>query len=296
MSRRASVSIPLTCGELVQGLWHGIPALVSCPIDTFHRAHLQVNESGTWDIPVGFSKVAAAMKIGCRQLDFRGGGVLRLNAPGPRGRGYGTSTADIGASLYALGEAVGKPFSPSEVTQIAVQVEPSDSTLFPSLALFNHRDGVQHCLWDDPPPLDVLLLDPGGKVDTLAFNQRDMVTALARFAPIHRKAFTLLKFGLANQDWGAFGKAATLSAKTHQEILFSPLLGQALRLAKEIHALGVCRAHSGTLLGLIMNPNKVAIAPAMKFLEQKLPSTVTVSHQHIVGGGPRYLEVKRELG
>jgi L-threonine kinase len=216
------------------------------------------------------------------------GGILELDSPAPRGRGYGTSTADIAASLYALGEALRQPFTPAEVAQMAVGVEPSDSSIFPELTLFAHRDGTNHQGWGTAPPLSVILLDPGGEVDTLAFNQRDMGAALSRLAPTHQEAFTLLRSGLANQDWDAAGKAASLSAKAHQSILFSSLLEKALALADQIHALGVCRAHSGTILGLILDPSQIDIDSATTYIQEKAPPGVSVNHHRIVRGGPRY--------
>jgi L-threonine kinase len=284
----ATVGIPLTCGELVQGLWEGTPALVSCPIDRYHHAHVRLDDRGFWDSPAEAPKAAAALQAGSARLRGQVGGILELDSPAPRGRGYGTSTADIAASLYALGEALRQPFTPAEVAQMAVGVEPSDSSIFPELTLFAHRDGTNHQGWGTAPPLSVILLDPGGEVDTLAFNQRDMGAALSRLAPTHQEAFTLLRSGLANQDWDAAGKAASLSAKAHQDILFSPLLEKALALAEQIHALGVCRAHSGTILGLILDPTQIDIDSATTYIQENVHPAVSVHHHHIVGGGPRY--------
>lgn len=271
----------------MQGMWEGIPSLVSCPIDSFHHAHIWVDDTGRWDLPVEAPKVVTALEAGNAQLRFQGGGVLKLDSPAPRGRGYGTSTADIAASLYALGEALGQPFKPEEVAQIAVGVEPSDSTFFPELTLFTHRDGTNHQVWGTAPPLEVILLDPGGEVDTLAFNQRNMGAALSQSASLHQEAFNLLKSGLSTQDWEAVGKAATLSAETHQQILFSPLLEHALALADQIHALGVCRAHSGTILGVIVDPAQIDIVSVTQFIKRKLPDTIAVRSYNIVDGGPR---------
>jgi L-threonine kinase len=286
--REATVGIPLTCGEVVQGLWEGTPALVSCPIDRYHRAHVRLNGDGFWELPDEAPKAATALETGNARLRGQVGGVLELDSPAPRGRGYGTSTADIAASVYALGEALGQPFTPADIAQIAVSVEPSDSTIFPELTLFAHRDGSNHQGWGTAPPLSVILPDPGGEVDTLAFNQRDMGAALSRLASIHQEAFTLLQSGLTNQDWEAAGKAASLSAIAHQSILFSPLLEKALALADQIHALGVCRAHSGTILGLILDPTRIDIDSATTYIQENVHPAVSVNHHRIVGGGPRY--------
>ena len=287
--REATVGIPLTCGEFVQGLWEGAPALVSCPIDRYHRAHVRLDGDGFWELPTEAPKAVAALETGFARLRGQVGGVLELDSAAPRGRGYGTSTADIAASLYALGEAAGQPFAPEEVAQMAVGVEPSDSTIFPELTLFTHRDGTNHQVWGTAPPLSVILLDPGGEVDTLAFNQRDMGTALSHLESIQQEAFRLLQRGLRDQDWEAVGKAASLSAIAHQSILFSPLLETAVRLANQIDALGVCRAHSGTILGLILDPKQIDIVSATTYVQKNVHPAVSVNHHRIVEGGPRYV-------
>ncbi len=127
----------------------------------------------------------------------------------------GSSTADIGATLYALGWAVGRQLAASEVARLALQVEPSDSSLFPGLALWDHRHGQRYEDLGAVPPLIVLVLDPGGEVDTLAFNRLDHRQMLRQLASQHQEAFVLLRQGLQQGNPEAIGAAATLSATAH---------------------------------------------------------------------------------
>jgi L-threonine kinase len=207
----------------------------------------------------------------------------------PRGRGYGSSTADIGATLYALGQAAGQELVPHEVARLAVHVEPSDSSLFPGLALWDHRSGHVYEDLGAPPALTVVVLDPGGVVDTLAFNQLDHRDVLRRLAPQHRAAFTLLREGLRRGDLEAIGTAATLSARAHQAILANPLLEPTLSLAREVRALGVCRAHSGTLLGLLLNPKASDVSAITAIAARRFAPAVTVFSRPLVSGGLRLL-------
>lgn len=216
-------ALPATCGELVQGTLDGVPCLVSCPIDTYSVAEIHLKTTPGWEVPCDAPKTGAALQAGLAYLGGGpGGGRLRLASQVPRGRGYGSSTADIGATLYALGQALGQNLAPEQAARLAVAVEPSDSSLFPGLALFDHRSGRFHESWGPAPPLAVLLIDPGGEVDTLAFNRIDHRKTLARLASQHREAFNLLRQGLAGGDWGAVGEAASLSARVHQAVLPNP--------------------------------------------------------------------------
>lgn len=288
----ASASLPGTCGELVQGTLEDIACLVSCPIDRTSRAEVRLHAAAPgWDSPQNSPKTMAALRTGLCYLDSSMvGGRLTLVSDLPRGRGYASSTADVGAALYALGQAIGRPFSASEVAQLAVSVEPSDSTIFPGLCLLAHRDNSFHECLGEAPQLDVLVLDPGGKVDTLAFNRQDHRHQLRRAAPDHREAFDLLRIGLKKKDWPTLGAAATLSARIHQSILVNPLLEAALPLAVTVGALGVCRAHSGTLVGLLLDARQCDVCSILSFVSARLEGRAAVYHHHFVSGGARFLQ------
>ncbi|MCS7219854.1 MAG: hypothetical protein RML36_07185 [Anaerolineae bacterium] len=259
--RSATVRLPGTCGEWVQGTLDGVPCLVSCAIDWYAETTVTIGANGRpllRDAP----KAAAALRLA---LAARGAATadvqLELRNPLPRSRGYASSTADVAGAIYAVGAALGWPFAPEEVARLAVQVEPSDSTIFPQLTLFAHRDARFYRPLPPLPALAVVILDPGGEIDTLAFNAADHMAALRKLASAHRDVFTCFEAGLAASDPVIVAQAATQSARLHQAILPSALVDAALISYATLGALGVCRAHSGTLVGLICRPeNAVEVA------------------------------------
>jgi L-threonine kinase len=135
----------------------------------------------------------------------------------------------------------------------------------------------------------VVVLDPGGVVDTLAFNQLDHRGGLDRLAPRHREAFALIREGLRQGNLRALGAAATLSARAHQAILANPLLEPTLSLARDVNALGVCRAHSGTLLGLLLDPKDADVPAITAHAVRRFAPAVTVFSRPLVSGGLRLL-------
>ena len=287
VNHSGQAALPATCGELVQGTLDGIPCLVSCPIARYSLVEVQLRPEPGWEVPVDVPKSGAALQAGLSYLGLPWyGGTLSITSDLPRGRGYGSSTADVGAALFALGRAAGRPLAPHKVARLAVNVEPSDSTPFPGLALFAHRTGCFYEILGPAPRLAVITIDPGGEVDSLAFNRLDFREALARLAPEHRQAFDLLRQGLRRGEAGAVGEAATLSARLHEAILPSPLLEQVLAAAAEVHAMGVCRAHSGTLSGLLLDPDQSDVQATLKFVARRLPARVNLSIYSLVGGGP----------
>jgi L-threonine kinase len=288
--RAVRVALPGTCGELVQGTLAGESCLISCPIDYYSIAEVRFQPWGGWTVPEHAPKTRTALQAGLAYLGrTASGGYVRLQTKLPRGRGYGSSTADIGATLYALGQAAGQELVPSEVARLAVHVEPSDSSLFPGLALWDHRYGHVYEDLGAPPALMVVVLDPGGVVDTLAFNQLDHREVLRQLAPQHRAAFTLLREGLQQGNLEAIGVAATLSARAHQAILANPLLEPTLTLARDVRALGVCRAHSGTLLGLLLDPKDADVPAITALAARRFAPAVTVFSRPLVSGGLRLL-------
>jgi L-threonine kinase len=290
------VALPAACGELVQGTLDGVRCLVSCPINWYSIAEVGLRPEPGWEVPADSPKAAAALRVGLAHLGRTElGGRLRLISDVPRGRGYASSTADVGAALYALGRALGQSLVVADVARLAVSVEPSDSTVFPGLALFDHRGGSFHERLGPAPPLAVVVVDPGGEVDTLAFNRQDHREVLARLAPQHREAFTLLFEGLQRGDWRAIGEAATLSARAHQAILLDPLLEMVLTLARSVGGLGVCRAHSGTVLGLLLDPEHADVSAVADFVARQLPDGVAVVRCSLVGGGPLHLPAMSAL-
>ncbi len=111
---------------------------------------------------------------------------------------------------------------------------------------------------------------------------------LRRLASQHREAFSLLREGLREGNCEAVGEAATLSTCVHQAILPNPLLESVLAIAREVGAIGVCRAHSGTLLGLLLAPGRADPSAVATFVARRLPDSVAVSPHRLLDGGPRY--------
>ena len=118
MDGAVRVALPGTCGEFVQGTLDGGDCLVSCPIGAtvllkyacgrelaglcqqMRQRHAPPCRRA-W--PISVRRKVVAVSACTTQL--------------PRSRGYGSSTADIGATLYALGRAVGRGLAASRGRQ-----------------------------------------------------------------------------------------------------------------------------------------------------------------------------------
>ena len=288
MKMRGAVKVPGTCGELVQGTVEGVPFHVSCPVDIY--ATVDVELETEWlglDCPADSPKASAALRAllarqGCNGI----GGRMAIRSPLPRSKGMASSTADVAGAIYAAARALDREVPPSEVARLALEIEPSDGSLFPNIVLFDHWGGK---LWEDLgpcPPLELVVLDFGGEVDTLAFNRQDRSALLRETEAQVAEALSMVREGLVRGLPDLIGHGATLSALANQRILFKPQLEAVLAAAEEVDALGVNVAHSGTVLGVLLDSRLHDAQDVRAWLETRLPGLNFAISCRLTGGGP----------
>lgn len=287
-TRTAVAFVPMTCGELVQGNCDGSPFLVSCPIDRYARVSVIVTDTGETSGPRDRPKAVAAARrtlahLGCPSLGLR----LDVRSHLPVGRGFGTSTADVVGAIVATGRALGRDLPVETIARLAVAVEPSDGTMFPGLAIFDHRQGTHWEMLGRVPELAVVVLDFGGSLDTVAHNAALDLGALGRRSGLHERALELLRRGVVDADPGAIGEAATISTLANQVIAPKPALPAVLAVAARLRAWGVCAAHSGTALGLLLPPDEELAARAVTEARRSVPGLVDTWTTRLVDGGAR---------
>jgi L-threonine kinase len=140
--------------------------------------------------------------------------------------------------------------------------------------------------WGPVPPLNVLVLDWGEEIDTVEFNRR--LRPRADLGTRTREAFELLREAVWRQDPDMLGRAATMSALANQHLLFKPRLQDVLRWASETGALGVCVAHSGGLIGVLLRDG--AVERQYEYLLKRLSDhSCHLEHRlhRLIPAGPR---------
>ncbi|MFP3854449.1 MAG: GHMP kinase [Anaerolineales bacterium] len=289
-------AMPGTCGELFQGTLHGKPCLVSLPIDRWSFARVKWRERpDLWYVPISRTKTLEAMRLAAKRWGRIGSASLDWASQLPEGKGFGSSTADIAAALFALAEALNRSLDPWEIIQLAVSIEPTDSSPLPNLALMDHRGGAWWEPLGPPPPMDVLIVDTGGTVDTMAFNRMDYAQVAIRYGDQHAAAFDYLESGLRSECLRSVGEAATLSARVQQKILPKPYFDDILSLSGQTGAVGVNVAHSGTLVGLLYAAGSVDQEHVSSYIERSLPSKFKLCWHRAVAGGARWIDRSHEV-
>ena len=292
---RGAASAPGSCGELAQGMLDGNHYLVTCPIDMRSAARVELRSGsgrvcGTSDA----TKARRAVKLTLAHFG-RGDDVdarLWLSSPLPRGKGMASSSADVAAAIAAAARALGASgaMPPTLIARLALRVEPSDGIMLPGIALFDHRRGSAARTLGDPPPMRVIALDFGGRVDTVAFNKIDRDAELRRLRPEFEEALALVERGARDGCAADIGAGASLSAVANQRLLPKPQLDAALRFARSEGALGVNAAHSGSALGLLTDDDPEFAARLAARARQRLPGLRAIYNRRIVGGGVRAVD------
>ncbi|CQR71279.1 L-threonine kinase [Sporomusa ovata DSM 2662] len=245
------VKAPGSCGELVQGTINGVNFLITCPVDWYSEVTVVSGDSMVHTEP----KTATAVSRTFEYLNISGNLGLTVKSDLPVGKGMASSSADISAACQAAALAVaGRLLSCDEIADIALTIEPTDGIFYPGIIMFDHVEGKIRRFLGKPPPIYIAVFDVGGQVDTLAFNHRKDLAALNQAKePQIMAAATLVAKGLETGDARLIGQGATMSAVANQSILYKPCLEQVITISRDFGAVGICAAHSGTVLGVMFS-------------------------------------------
>jgi len=268
------------CGELVQGQINpGTDFLISLPIDLYARARVEI-KTNTREIlcfPNHKTKSCLAVRAMLDHYDIENcGAAITITSQIPESKGMASSTADITAVCRATSHAIGVKPEPNLIAAIARKIEPSDGTMYTHPVMFNHRQGELLSSLGPLPEMDVLTIDLGGKVDTLDHNKevkQYTQNEIDQFIDL----YTMVACGIKANDATLIGRAATMSANLNQRFIFKAALKKLISIVNTYGAYGVCAAHSGTVVGILLDKEQHPI--------KEIAATVRSSiHPHALPG------------
>jgi uncharacterized protein involved in propanediol utilization len=245
-----------TFGELLQGVLaeNDMDFLVTLPIAQGATATFQP-VPGSQEVNVHPPhKVKAALVAGLiiTALGLPCGGYLRLENELAEGKGFASSSADLVATVQAVGDAFGVDFKESEIEDFLRQIEPSDGVMYCGVVAFYHRAVRLRERLGFLPDLVIVAHDEGGEVDTILFNRMFKPFSQSDKAEYSRLLAELGEAVPAG-DLAAIGRVATRSARLNEILRPRAHLEAIQQISRDVDGLGVVAAHSGTVLGILLD-------------------------------------------
>lgn len=257
-----------TFGELLQGV---LPDqkdfLVTLPIARWSTARFEVDPATT-EVTVTPAHKTKALRAARILLDACGAGIggrLTVDSGLPEGKGMASSSADLVATVRAVGNALGMTVSPELAESVLRDIEPTDGVMYPGIVAFYHREVRIREVLGSLPPLTVVGVDEGGAIDTVAFNRIPKP-----FSDKDKREYASLLDEMSGairaSDVATVGRIATRSAELNQQLRPKRLLDEVIDVCRAAGGLGVVTAHSGTTLGVLLDdrdpgyPDRLAFA------------------------------------
>jgi len=289
-----TVKVPGSCGELIQGYLNGSNFLISCPINVYSTVTVHKQNKKQIEIADNKDKTKRALESFLDYYQIQNTGLkVEINSNLPVLKGMGSSTADMSAALIAAAKELNINLDLSLLQKILVEIEPSDATFLKGINLFDHVQGQKSQYLGNINPIPLLVYDYGGKVDTLAFNQRKDLSKLNRDKEQEiKKAYKYIIKGIKQDNLELIGKGATISSLANQAILPKRGLKELIQiLEKKPGFIGINTAHSGTVIGIMVKEKRM-FSNIIELLNEKTPKLKLLFQTKIINGG--YKLIKEE--
>lgn len=281
-----------TFGELLQGALPGHAAdfLVTFPVELYSRAVFTPH--GASQLSVFPERKQKALRLVHEmlmhyQLPCRG--HLEIHSQIPEGKGLASSSADMVAAARAVAQCFHLPLGYAELEMFLRRIEPTDGVMYPGVSAFYHRRVELREFFGPLPPLTVLSIDEGGIIDTVEFNRKRR-----DYSQAHKEEYQVLlnelKRCLASRDLEGLGQVTTRSAELNQLVNPKRHFQRLVDVSRDVHALGVVVAHSGTCVGVLFSREDPARREKMELCTARLsdisPSIeIYESWQGVANGG-----------
>jgi L-threonine kinase len=252
-----------TFGELLQGALPGPWAadgegrfLVTLPVARWSSAWFELRPPGSGLVvsPASKTKSAALAAALLAELGCPADGSLVLHSSIPEGKGLASSSADLVAAARAVMAAVERPVSTRRLGVMLAAIEPTDGVMHPGIVAFDHRRGVHLRTLGRLPTLQVVAVDQGGHVDTVAFNRRPAGYGRAQRGH-YEQLLGRLGRAVADGDLAAVGEISTRSAELNQARLPNRNFAALAEICGSVGGLGLVACHSGTMIGVLLDPS-----------------------------------------
>lgn len=240
---------PASCGELLLGCFKNDEKLISCPVDKYNKVQIVAGSPNNYECEPMRRALLETLRY--FNIDEQIASKLRLTIQHgiPIGRGMGSRSATIFATIQATARWMNIELTIDELVDIATNVEPVNSTAFPSLTLFSYLTGASYSSHGNSPLMDVLILECSQPRN----HQRLRLTPSYSEEHEINIAHSRLQAGCQKHDPFMVGEASTISAIiSHRQSLW-PEFNKLLKLVEQQNYHGLCLSHYGNIISILFD-------------------------------------------
>ena len=246
---------PASCGEFVQGVMDRAEYLCSYAVDLYSTAEVEEKLNNINLGPLKSRKaIEAVFKKFNIPVEESKNISLKIRSKIPVGKGMASSTADIGATIGATLGLIKKELSSEEIAKLASTIEPTDSIYIEKNSIFNPLNGEVIRYLGNVKDLRVVILEPNSTLNTMRIRKTPNYKKIkTQNKEIIKISFSLLEEGIKSNDMHKIGKASTFSSLANESIHKKEGLTKIIEISKNYGAYGVNVAHSGTVVGILID-------------------------------------------
>ena len=281
---------PASCGEFVQGIVKDKEYLSSYAIDRYSIVTL---EERIEDVKKGPLKARKAIEEVFKYFNLPKKELkhisIDINSEIPISKGMASSTADIGATIKATLNLIGKNLDEYEISRLATKIEPTDSIYIKENTIFNPLDANVIKKLGVLDTGKVLILEPNETLSTKYIRKKENYNKIKKQNKyIIEYAFKLLEEGIKKKDLNLIGQACNISSIANENIHKKKYLNEIMDISKEYGAYGVNIAHSGTVVGILLESDMNEEIIKTKLIDRKINKKYKkIYTANIIAGGLR---------
>lgn len=174
-----------------------------------------------------------------------------VNSNIPQSKGMASSTADIVATIKALAFLHEIQLTTDHIQDILKGIERSDPVFHPNPGLYLSKHQRFVYSWDWHPKFTVVYTILPGATDTESVNEADLLAFYQNNSSKYQNSLALLNEGFQEKSHEGIAAASTQCASIFQKFMPVQLVDELINLAPKVNALGVIRAYTGHIAGLL---------------------------------------------
>ena len=281
---------PASCGEFVQGIVKDKEYLSSYAIDRYSIVTLEERieyvKKGPLKARKAIEEVFKYFNLPKKELKHIS---IDINSEIPISKGMASSTADIGATIKATLNLIGKNLDEYEISRLATKIEPTDSIYIKENTIFNPLDANVIKKLGVLDTGKVLILEPNETLSTKYIRKKENYNKLKKQNKyIIEYAFKLLEEGIKKKDLNLIGQACNISSIANENIHKKKYLNEIMDISNEYGAYGVNIAHSGTVIGILLESDMNEEIIKTKLIDRKINKKYKkIYTANIIAGGLR---------